>query len=224
MRKPLQEREWLAAFVVTIFSLGLIFLGYFVSSRAAYAATEVTGSMSFGAAMGALAFEIIFLATALFFLFRLGEPPRLGKFLPALAWGVCGGAAILALDWLFTWLSALTGLKVGLNPDFIPRARNEWIGWVVTLPFVAVGEELFFRGLLPALYRAVNAPAGLSLGLACALFGLIHLGEGVIAVPIAALLALIFFFLKNKSGGLLAPIIAHLLVDTAGLVLTAHGA
>ena len=70
----------------------------------------------------------------------------------------------------------------------------------------------------------MNAPAGVSLFLACALFGLIHFGEGPTAPFIAALLALIFFFLKNKSGGLLAPIIAHLLVDVAGLILTAHGA
>ena len=224
MRKPLYDRSWLAAAVVTLFALGLLMLGAIVASRAGGAATEATGSQSFGAAMSALAFEIIFLATALFFLFKLGDPPRLGKFLPALAWGLCGGAAILALDWLFSWLSTLAGLKTGLNPDFIPHARNEWIGWAVTLPFVAVGEELFFRGLLPALYRAVNAPAGLSLVLACALFGLIHFGEGPAAPFIAAFLALIFFFLKNKSGGLLAPIIAHLLVDAAGLVLTAHGA
>ena len=224
MRKPLYERSWLAAAVVTVFALCLLLLGAVVASRAGGAATEATGSQSFGAAMSALGYEIIFLATALFFLFRLGEPPRPGKFMPALAWGVCGGAAILALDWLFTWLSSLAGLRVGLNPDFIPHARNEWIGWAVTLPFVAVGEELFFRGLLPALYRAVNAPAGMSLTLACALFGLIHYGQGVAAPFIAALLALIFFFLKNKSGGLLAPVIAHLLVDTAGLVLAAHGA
>lgn len=82
-----------------------------------------------------------------------------------------------------------------------------WYCLVVAVLLGPLAEELVFRGYL---YGAAKQAlgAGKALLLTSALFGLIH---GVqYAVPIA-LLGLLFGWLRERSGGLAAPILAHVL-------------
>ncbi len=214
--EPAAANSW-RVFLVTLGALLLIGAGYVAASAVAGLAAERTGSMAGGAAFSILAFEFLFLAAALAARARFSDgPPRRFR---ELAWGVAGGAAILALNGALSRLAERAGMRMGVDPDLLPDSRHAWIAWMTALPAAALAEEWFFRGALPALYARAGARPPLAIALSAVLFGLIHAGQGAVAIPLTALLALPFFWLRKKTGGLLAPVVAHYLVDLAGLLL-----
>jgi membrane protease YdiL (CAAX protease family) len=86
--------------------------------------------------------------------------------------------------------------------------------------FPALGEELFFRGVLS---RGLVAWHGVAVGsiIASVLFGLIHLAPAQALATIVIGLVLQFVFLTTRS--LLAPILVHLLNNSMAFLMVHHG-
>lgn len=84
--------------------------------------------------------------------------------------------------------------------------------------FNALSEELIFRGILwDGFERAGGGPA-LVLVLQAALFGVSHwkgVPSGASGVGLAAVYGLMLGYLKRRSGGLMAPFLAHVTADLA---------
>lgn len=112
------------------------------------------------------------------------------------------GAALL---WMIPPLHPLTeqvGDLIGHNP---PDPAT-FLGLLAVVLLNAPAEELFFRGTLPRYFptHPVLAPV--------ALYAAMTTVFGVVLLPLAAvLLGLAMHFLRARTGGLTAPIVAHLL-------------
>jgi membrane protease YdiL (CAAX protease family) len=96
--------------------------------------------------------------------------------------------------------------------------------WMIFVYFVLatpVQEELIFRGLLQTVMaRAVSVPEGswavhFPVVFVAALFGLIHLGSGIVVAASAVLLGLIAGELRRMSGSLVPAILFHALLNAA---------
>ena len=96
--------------------------------------------------------------------------------------------------------------------------------WMIFVYFVLaapVQEELIFRGLLQTVMtRAIFVPEGFwavhfPVILVAALFGVIHLGSGVVVATSAILLGLIAGELRRTSGSLVPAILFHALLNAA---------
>jgi len=99
----------------------------------------------------------------------------------------------------------------------MPRRRREWVLVPLALvPAVAL-EELLFRSLLLGGF-GVFVP---SLALAVVwsiVFGMMHAPQGVLGIVVAAALGLLLAWLFLFTQTLLAPLVAHYLINLAQLV------
>lgn len=113
----------------------------------------------------------------------------------------------------YPWLLQVLGVELPAQPhlqwflgDGVHDAR---------LPLVVVvicglgpwAEEVLFRGYLRDVVRAVAGP-GAGLWLTAALFGLLH---GVVYAPPLFVLGVLFGWLRERTGSLFAPVLAHAL-------------
>ncbi len=91
-----------------------------------------------------------------------------------------------------------------------------WVGFAVAVFLGPLAEEVVFRGYL---YGALKRSLGVTraLLLSSALFGLIHGLD--YALPLA-FLGLFFGWLRERSGGLVAPIVAHVLHNALTVAVT----
>lgn len=123
--------------------------------------------------------------------------------------GVGAAVVLLATWWLLAHrLAAGRQLERKITAVLGPLARDE----AIALAFLsAVAEELFFRG-------AVQGSWGL--GWATVLFAVLHTGPGLsfrLWTLFAALAGALFGGLMLWRGNLLAPIVAHFLVNAVNL-------
>jgi membrane protease YdiL (CAAX protease family) len=97
-----------------------------------------------------------------------------------------------------------------------------WSVVVTTVCLVGpVVEEVIFRGHLQTGLETLLGPRR-ALWLAALSFGLIHVPNGpVLFVPITAL-GLLFGWLRQRSGGLLAPIVAHAAHNTVMVLVVSR--
>ncbi|MBA2495894.1 MAG: CPBP family intramembrane metalloprotease [Actinomycetota bacterium] len=93
----------------------------------------------------------------------------------------------------------------------------------------AVGEEVLFRGLLPALVRSVGFSSVGARRIAVLAFGVWHLPDAAPDGPLTAIgtfmltsaaAAVVFEPLRRRTGSVFAPAAAHLLLNGCGLLLT----
>jgi membrane protease YdiL (CAAX protease family) len=131
-----------------------------------------------------------------------------GTRLRALSWrgvapGVAGGAALVALA-----LVGVPAVVVG------PRAMGSTLLWWAPLvTMVATAEELVLRGVL---FEALGVRFGdaVAVAVTAVLFALIHLPlYGVPALPIDLCAGVFLGCLRVASGGVTAPLVAHVLAD-----------
>jgi membrane protease YdiL (CAAX protease family) len=128
----------------------------------------------------------------------------------------------VGLLWLAVYapIAVVLGLSLGFlhfHPD-VPSARHVLLGWIFTFLFVAVPEELFFRGwMLNLLERRVGPVRALLI--TAILFGLSHFNKRAVhfnwRYVLLALLAGIFYgraWLQDRRVG--ASAITHASVDT----------
>lgn len=123
--------------------------------------------------------------------------------------GVALGAAAAAL---------LVGLSlVGLPAvTFGPRAvASTLFWWAPLVAVVAAAEELVLRGVL---FDAVRSRSGevIAVAVTAVLFAVIHVPlYGVAALPIDLCVGVFLGSLRVASGGVTAPLVAHVLADLA---------
>lgn len=153
-------------------------------------------------------------------------PGRVGR---QVAEGVAGVMAALAVcqaalygaQWLMRWLwpdytlpehSVLEALRDPAAPSWLAGAL--WIGTALVTP---LAEEMFFRGLLQTVLIRTLRRRALGIGIASVVFGLAHASQPQV-VPAIALFGVILGVLYERSGGLIAPIVAHMLFNARTLL------
>lgn len=134
------------------------------------------------------------------------------------SYGLCRGRGLTARDAL---LSLPVLLFAALNAAF----GGAWPGAAeaVYLLFAVFGEEVLFRGVLPAVWGEKLGVAGAAAASA-ALFALLHLGSAiggsVSAAAVQALCAfgagLLLTAVRARTGSIALPLLAHALINLTG--------
>ena len=134
------------------------------------------------------------------------------------SYGLCRGKGLTARDAL---LSLPVLLFAALNIAF--GGARPGIAQAVYLLFAVFGEEVLFRGVLPAVWGeklgVVRAAAA-----SAALFALLHLGSALggsfFAAAVQALCAfgagLLLTAVRMKTGSIALPLLAHALINLTG--------
>ena len=134
------------------------------------------------------------------------------------SYGLCRGRGLTARDAL---LSLPVLLFAALNIAF--GGARPGIAEAVYLLFAVFGEEVLFRGVLPAVWGEKLGAAGAAAASA-ALFALLHLGSAVggsvSAAAVQALCAfgagLLLTAVRMKTGSIALPLLAHALINLTG--------
>lgn len=134
------------------------------------------------------------------------------------SYGLCRGKGLTARDAL---LSLPVLLFAALNIAF--GGARPGIAQAVYLLFAVFGEEVLFRGVLPAVWGeklgAVRAAAA-----SAALFALLHLGSALggsfFAAAVQTLCAfgagLLLTAVRERTGSIALPLLAHALINLTG--------
>lgn len=131
------------------------------------------------------------------------------------SYGLCRGKGLTARDAL---LSLPVLLFAALNIAF--GGARPGIAEAVYLLFAVFGEEVLFRGVLPAIWGEKLGAAAAS----AALFALLHLGSAVggsvSAAAVQALCAfgagLLLTAVRARTGSIAQPLLAHALINLTG--------
>lgn len=134
------------------------------------------------------------------------------------SYGLCRGRGLTARDAL---LSLPVLLFAALNIAF--GGARPGIAEAVYLLFAVFGEEVLFRGVLPAVWGEKLGAAGAAAASA-ALFALLHLGSAIGgSVSTAAVQALCAFgagllltAVRARTGSIALPLLAHALINLTG--------
>lgn len=134
------------------------------------------------------------------------------------SYGLCRGKGLTARDAL---LSLPVLLFAALNIAF--GGARPGIAEAVYLLFAVFGEEVLFRGVLPAVWGEKLGAAGVAAASA-ALFALLHLGSAVggsvSAAAVQALCAfgagLLLTAVRARTGSIALPLLAHALINLTG--------
>ncbi|MHC4572961.1 MAG: lysostaphin resistance A-like protein [Planctomycetota bacterium] len=165
---------------------------------------------------------------------RQSKLPRLGlKGEQAMRslWAVCW-ASIVVLPSLtgVLWLLKWRGLKLPMGDVFIQD--GQWVRWLLyQFMYVAVGEEVFFRGYVngnilraarAALQGRGRAQRWVSIVVSAGIFAVAHLTvQGRVTAALTFLPGLVLCWLFVHTESLLAPILFHGLANTYFCVMTA---
>jgi len=162
----------------------------------------------------AIAFVLIFTLAR-----RTGSVSEFGLSMPKFRY--VGLAVLLGLPLAFAegWLGHFFPSKSPIDTSGFPL----WMLWLYFGVGAAVQEEVIFRGLLQSFleqrwetsFSASLSPAVL---FTATLFGIIHLGSGIIVVTGAIVLGLVGGELRRRSGSLLPAVIVHALFNVPGLL------
>lgn len=143
---------------------------------------------------------------------------------PALQSGLRVGAAVAgAVSAGVAMATAVPRVRVAMGDRELPQRPARWLG--VEIPLGTVwSEETAFRGALATLAADAFGAGGGRL-LQAATFGLTHVpdalktGETIVGTVLATGAAgWVFALFKERSGSLLAPVLAHLAINEAGAV------
>lgn len=138
--------------------------------------------------------------------------------------GVGAGVSIALIGFFLIWISHYFNLKIlSLEPfhkilyeELAPMFRHSWAIDLIAIAFVSgFCEEVLFRG-------AMQSQCGLAW--ASLIFGLMHC-PSLRYLPYgiwATFAGLVFGYLKDYSGSLWVPIIAHIVNNTIGLFYLRH--
>lgn len=161
---------------------------------ALYLALAIAGAVWMGLARGGLALE------------QFADP---GSWLLDLLWGLAAGAGLLGL-----WLAgrALLPMARELERSIASLLEGLVPSDALALALIsAFAEELFFRGAVQGSWGIVPATV---------LFALLHTGPGrpfLLWTLFALVAGAVFGLLALHTGNLLAPVVAHLVVNAVNL-------
>ena len=226
--------------VALVIGFGCGFVGSFVLIPALAGVAAVTeasfdDTLPAVAELATIVQDVGLVAVAVLLAARTSQPRawhfglRRTRLLPALGWSLLA----LAIFWVFV-------LPLELLPDPATEELSPKAGLalLLVLGFVLivvapVTEEFFFRGFF---YRSLRGrmeilPAAVICG---ALFGAVHLANGIIAVPLITIFGFVLCLVYERTGSLFPCIAIHsahntlvavLAADaTAGIVFAAMGA
>ncbi len=101
----------------------------------------------------------------------------------------------------------------------LPRNREE-LAWGAAMSVNAgIVEELAFRLAIPAVLFGASGDALLTVVGSVALFGILHLYQGVVGVASATVVGLLMMALFVGTGSILVPMLVHAVIDLRSLVL-----
>lgn len=131
---------------------------------------------------------------------------------------VVGGVAVLlAVQFGLVFAAGLVGVEIGENQAItVGRSTPAYFLYMLPISVLIVGpaEELVFRGVVQGQLRRVFGPT-VAIGVASALFGLIHVAvAGTLAqkfayVAIAAVLGVGLGLVYERTGNLAVPAVTH---------------
>ncbi|HMA33088.1 MAG TPA: CPBP family intramembrane glutamic endopeptidase [Chloroflexia bacterium] len=101
--------------------------------------------------------------------------------------------------------------------NIFPRSRREWLLVPAAMLLAVVLEEVLFRGLLLGGLGAL-VPAGLLVLVLGLVFGVMHSPQGTLGMILAAIIGMALGILFLWSGSLLAPLVAHYLINILQLL------
>lgn len=101
--------------------------------------------------------------------------------------------------------------------NIFPRTRREWLLVPAAMLLAVLLEEVLFRGLLLGGLSAFLPPGLLVVGLG-AVFGLMHSPQGTLGMIVSAVIGMGLSGLFLWSGSLLAPLVAHYLINLLQLL------
>jgi membrane protease YdiL (CAAX protease family) len=135
--------------------------------------------------------------------------------------GFCIGSGVAAAVPLLTRFALARFGAAIYSPivvrSILPRNRREWFLVPLALVPAVLLEELLFRSLLLGGFGSFAPPLLLALAWSV-LFGAMHLPQGALGIVVAAVLGLLLSFLFLETQSLLAPILAHYLMNLFQLV------
>jgi len=121
-------------------------------------------------------------------------------------------------------LFAPIAIPIGLYTRFITLSRHVALPWQIPLAalgiflFIAIPEELLFRGIIQNLMAKSRLGSALALVITSLIFGASHLNNGPRPdwryFLLASIAGLFYGNAYQKTGKLMAPAITHTLVDT----------
>lgn len=130
---------------------------------------------------------------------------------------VVGGAILGAMIALRPGKPARQPAGLDITP-MVPRNRAELLHVVPLVVNAGVSEEVFFRLYLPFLLVLMGAAGWVAFTASVLLFGLLHRYQGWLGVLVTTALGGVFTLLYLGSGGLLLPVLLHLLINANALL------
>ncbi|MBX3563146.1 MAG: CPBP family intramembrane metalloprotease [Sphingomonas sp.] len=130
---------------------------------------------------------------------------------------VIGGAIAGALIALRRGKAARPPKGMDITP-LLPRNRAELLHVVPLAINAGISEEIFFRVYLPLLLVLAGVPGWIAFVASALIFGAMHRYQGVLGVAVTLVLGMVFTALYLASGGLLVPILFHLLINANALL------
>lgn len=118
---------------------------------------------------------------------------------------------------------AIVGSKLKINaPDIeplIPRNGKERFPVMALTVNASVGEEFFFRLLLPLTLVLIGVPTLWAFVLAIIVFGLVHLYQGWTGVALTAFAGLALTYVYLRAGSIWTPVAVHFLINAVALFI-----
>jgi len=111
----------------------------------------------------------------------------------------------------------IQALREGSQPAWV--VAGLWIGAVVVAP---IAEEVFFRGLLQTFLAGVVRSRWLAIGLASAVFGIVHFSQPHV-IPALIALGVLIGYAYERTGTLVVPVLIHAAFNLKTLIWEALG-
>ncbi len=135
---------------------------------------------------------------------------------------VAATIAAVPLGAFLTWRRVRKGKRafahIGHVSALLPRDRDEVVLGAAISVAAGIGEELFFRLVLPLLLAAYFGGVA-AIAVAIVLFGLAHAYQGWKGVTITTLVGALFAVMYLMSGSLAAAMLFHIAIDLMSLVV-----
>ena len=143
---------------------------------------------------------------------------RDGKWLRDVGWGVAGGLVLLVVFLLGAGVVAQINFLSAPVEELLAHARFGSLPIVALITFInGITEEIFFRG---ALHESIGGSANRRLIGTTIIYTIVTAASGIWLLALAAMsMGLLAGWLRQRTGALLSPIIAHLTWSLGMLLL-----
>jgi membrane protease YdiL (CAAX protease family) len=177
-------------------------------------------------ATSAMLTDLAFVALALFFLWRNGEPfSRCGLVTRRVGRELLLGVALYPLIAIGLALATALFHRLGLSeptqntPTFLAaHGGGQFVLASVLVLVVSCAEEILFRGYLTLRFSELQPSPIIAIISASAIFALGHTYEGTAGLATVFLLGMALGLIRRWRGSLIAPIVIHALQDFVGIV------